>query len=328
MGYMTRTFSTKNTPLFVVVLCALVLLLTVPRTAYAQTVHDSDNPQTAATDLQDTHIWPETDASALRSRLLLTNGITTIEGTSGGGIASGAVIAGNETRDVIGVSGHFSLAEFPDYRLQTHGVAIGLYNRIELSYARQNLDTRDVGAALGLGEGFTFNQDVFGAKLRILGEIVYGNPLVPQIAIGIQHKRNLDGNIVRAVGAQTDTGTDFYVSATKLFLAPSIFANATLRYTKANQGGLLGFGGDRDAHRSLQFEGSLGYQFSRRLIVGGEYRSKPDNLAFAHEDDWLDVFAAYAINHNLTLTAAYLDLGSVATADSQRGGMLSLQAAF
>ena len=325
---MTTNSGPKNANLCLLVSYALILSLTAPGPAYAQVGQDSENARTAGMEPQDTHVWPETDGSALRSKLLLTNGITTIEGTSGGGIASGAMIAGNETRDGIGVSGHFSLAEFPDYRLQTHGAAIGIHNRIEFSYARQNLDTRNVGTALGLGEGFTFNQDVYGAKLRVLGEMVYGNPLVPQIAIGIQHKRNRDGAIVRAVGARSDKGTDFYISATKLFLAPSIFANATVRYTKANQGGLLGFGGDGNADRSLQFEGSLGYQFSRQLIVGGEYRTKPDNLGFAHESDWLDVFAAYAINRNLTLTAAYVDLGSVATVNNQRGGMLSLQAAF
>jgi len=269
-----------------------------------------------------------TDKPARRGKLLLTNGITGIEGASGGGIASAATIAGNGTKDQIGLSAHLSIAEFPDYGLVTYGAAIGLYDRLELSYARQNFDTKGVGAALGLGYGFTLNQDIYGAKLRVLGDMVYGDPLLPQIAVGVQHKRNLDGGVTAAVGARNDSGTDFYVSATKLFLAQSLFANATLRYTKANQNGLLGFGGDLNGDYSLQFEGSLGYQFSRRLLVGGEYRTKPDNLSIAREDDWLDIFAAYAISRNITATAAYVDLGSVATAEDQRGGMLSVQAAF
>ncbi|MEH6790677.1 DUF3034 family protein [Parasphingorhabdus sp.] len=261
-------------------------------------------------------------------KLLLTNGVTTVEGSSGGGLATWSVIAGNETRNGIGVSGHITLVELPDYRLQNHGVAVGLFDGVELSYARQNLDTKAMGAALGLGQGYMINQDIFGAKMRIAGDLVYGDPLMPQIAIGVQHKRNLDGNVTGAVGAADSDGTDYYVSATKLFLSHSLLANATVRYTNANQGGLLGFGGDRNADKSLQFEGSLAYQLSRKLVIGGEYRTKPDNLSFAREDDWFDAFAAFAITRNLTVTAAYADLGSVATADKQRGALFSLQAAF
>ncbi|MGQ3179095.1 MAG: DUF3034 family protein, partial [Blastomonas fulva] len=58
------------------------------------------------------------------------------------------------------------------------------------------------------------------------------------------------------------------------------------------------------------------------------YRTKPDNLAIAREDDWVDLFADYALTRNVTVTAAYVDLGSVATAEKQRGAFLSLQAAF
>ena len=63
-------------------------------------------------------------------------------------------------------------------------------------------------------------------------------------------------------------------------------------------------------------------------MIGGEYRTKPDNLSFAKEDDWFDLFAVYAINRNLSVTAAYADLGSVATAVKQRGALFSLQTAF
>lgn len=272
----------------------------------------------------------QAQAEELRNggKLLLTNGITTVEGSSGGGLASWSVVAGNETSNGVGASGHVTIVELPDYRLQNHGLAIGLFDRVELSYARQNLDTKSIGAALGLGHGYKINQDIFGAKLRVVGDLVYGDPLLPQIAVGVQHKRNHDGNVTSAVGASSDKGTDYYLSATKLFLSESILANATIRYTNANQAGLLGFGGDRDSEKSLQLEGSLAYQLSRKLVIGGEYRTKPDNLSFAREDDWFDVFAVFAINRNLTVTAAYADLGSVATATGQRGALLSLQTAF
>jgi hypothetical protein len=217
--------------------------------------------------------------------------------------------------------------ELPDFGWESHGVSVGIANRVELSYARQNFDTRAVGAALGIGQGYTLNQDAFGAKVRLFGDLVYGNPLLPEVSVGIQHKRNLDGPIALAVGASSDSGTDFTLSATKLFLARSILVNVTARSTAANQGGLLGFGSATGKGRSLQFEGSLAYQLSRRAVVGAEVRTKPDNLGIG-EDDWMDLFVAYAVTKNLTVTAAYADLGSIATFENQRGAYLSAQIAF
>jgi hypothetical protein len=269
------------------------------------------------------------DAPAIDGgKLLLTNGVSTIEGTSGGGLATWATIAGRETDRGIGLSGHVTLIELPDYGWQSHGVSVAIANRVELSYARQNFDTRDVGTALGLGEGYTLNQDVFGAKLRVVGDVVYGDPLLPQISVGVEHKRNRDTPVALAVGAAHGRGTDLTLSATKLFLSHSLLVNATARLTKANQTGLLGFGTAGNDKHSLQFEGSVAYQLSRRAVIGGEYRTKPDNLAIARENDWWDLFAAYALTRNLTVTAAYVDLGSITTFDKQRGGFLSAQLAF
>lgn len=261
-------------------------------------------------------------------KLLLTNGVSTIEGSGGGGLATWGTIAGNATQEGIGGSVHGTIIELPDYNWTSYGVSLGFFDRLELSYARQNLDTIDIGTALGLGRGYTLNQDVFGAKLKLAGDVVYGDALMPQIAIGVQHKRSSDDAVVAAVGAASPHGTDFYISATKLFLSHSLLANATVRFTKANQAGLLGFGSATQTNHKPQFEGSIAYQFSRRFVVGGEYRTKPDNLAIAREDDWVDLFAAYALTRNVTFTAAYVDLGSIATAEKQRGAFLSLQAAF
>ncbi|WP_233994251.1 DUF3034 family protein [Porphyrobacter sp. AAP60] len=260
-------------------------------------------------------------------KLLLTNGISTVEGSSGGGIARWATIGGRQMPGGIGISGHATAVELPDFGWRSYGVAVGFGDRLELSYARANFDTRDVGALLGIGQGYTFNQDIYGAKLRLAGDVVYGTSWLPQIAVGIEHKRNLDGGLVQALGAGDDSGTDYTISATKLLLARSVLVNATLRYTEANQLGLLGFGSAAGEEYKLQFEGSLGYQLSRRAVIGAEYRTKPDNLGLG-EDDWMDIFAAYALTDNLTLAAAYVDLGSIATISGQRGGFLSAQIAF
>lgn len=261
-------------------------------------------------------------------KLILTNGVSTIEGSGGGGLATWATISGMGTNRALGISAHVTGLELPDFRLDTHGVAIGIRDRAELAYARQNFNTRNVGAALGLGKGFQFNQDIFSAKVRLAGDLVYGPEFLPQISVGVEHKRNLDGAVVRAVGARASTGTDFTVNATKLFLGASVLVNATVRLTKANQFGLLGFGGDKRAGRSVQFEGSLGYLVTPRLVIGGEWRTRPDNLGIAREDDAKDLFAAWAVSRHVTVTAAYVDVGSVATFANQRGGLLSLQLAY
>ncbi len=285
------------------VLSLVVTILTAPQSVLAKPAFDS-------------------------GKLILTNGVSTIEGSGGGGLATWATISGMGTDRAYGISAHVTVVELPDFRLESHGVAIGIHDRLEIAYARQNFNTRHVGAALGLGDGFTFNQDIFSAKLRLAGDLVYGPALLPQISVGMEHKRNLDGAVVRAVGARSATGTDFTVSATKLFLSASVLANATVRVTKANQFGLLGFGGDKHAQRSVQFEGSLALMLSPRLVIGGELRTRPDNLGIAREDAAKDLFAAWAVGRHVTVTAAYVDIGSVATVAGQRGGLLSLQLAY
>jgi len=74
--------------------------------------------------------------------------------------------------------------------------------------------------------------------------ILDSDSLMPQIAVGLQYKTlgstGLDATL-NAPGAKR-SGTDFYVSATKLFLGQSLLVNGTLRATQANQNSLLGYG--------------------------------------------------------------------------------------
>jgi hypothetical protein len=262
-------------------------------------------------------------------KLLLTGGVSTIEGSGGGGIATWATVTGYGEEDGIGGNVHATLIDLPDYQFRTTGLAVGLWDRVELSVARQEFDTGDTGVQLGLGQGFTFTQDVIGVKVRLIGDAVYDQDRwLPQISVGAQHKSNDQGAVIAFVGGQEDQGTDFYVSATRLFLAESVLVSGTVRWTNANQTGLLGFGGDANNDREAQFEGSVGWLLNRNLVVGGEYRTKPDNLSFAPEDDWFDLYAAWAINKHLSVTAAWADLGSIATFDQQRGLYLSVQAGF
>jgi len=262
-------------------------------------------------------------------KLLLTGGVTQLEGSAGGGLTPWAVIGGYGTRDQIGANAFLTNVRADDYELLSGGVLVGVRDRVELSFARQDFDTKAVGGALGLGTGFKFKQDIIGLKVKLAGDAVLEqDDWMPQISVGLQHKKNKQGAIVRAVGAKDDTGTDFYVSATKLLLDKSLLLNGTIRATKANQIGILGFGGDKSDSYKAQFEGSIAYLINRKLAVGVEWRTKPDNLGIAKEEDWYDIFVAWAPSKNVSVVLAYAQLGNIVIRDNQKATYLSVQVGF
>lgn len=262
-------------------------------------------------------------------RLLATAGVSQVEGAGGGGLVPWALITGYGTRDAIGANAHYTVVALPDFTLQTGGIAVGLFNRVELSAARQAFNTHSAGGSLGLGNGFTFHQNVFGAKVRILGDAVYDQDRwMPQVAAGIQYKSNDRGSVLRSIGARDSNGIDYYLSASKLLLAQSVLLNGTVRETRANQFGLLGFGGDKNNDYSTEFEGSAALLLSRQLAVGAEYRTKPNNLSFAKEEYAADLFLAYFFNKHVSATLALVDLGDVAKQTGQQGFYVSLQVGF
>jgi len=259
-------------------------------------------------------------------RLLMTGGVSQVEGAGGGGLAPWALITGYGSEDSVGANAHYTHVVLPDFTLRSAGAAVGLFDRVEISYAHLWFDTEQAGATLGLGRGFTFKQDVVGAKVRLIGDAVYDQDRwLPQVSAGVQYKSTQDGAILNAVGASRDDDFDYYLAASKLFLGQNILTNVTVRMTRANQLGLLGYGGDANDKRKPQLEGSAAYLLTRKLALGAEYRMKPDNLGFAEEDDAYDIFAAWFPSKNVSLTAAYVDLGDIALHGPQRGLYLSVQ---
>ncbi|RYX97606.1 MAG: DUF3034 family protein [Comamonadaceae bacterium] len=286
-------------------------------------------------------------AHAETGKLLLTGGVSSIDGAAGGGLTPWAMIGTNATEGETGVSGFFTHAGTKDYGLNIAGAAVGFHDRFELSVARQDFDTKGTGAALGL-PGLHLKQTIVGAKARVLGDaILDSDRLMPQVAVGIEYKTlastGLDGTL-DALGAKRH-GTDFYVSASKLFLGQSLLLNGTLRATRANQNGLLGYGatlGGSEDKYSLQPEFSIAYLVSKNVAVGAEYRSMRNKLETAgkaaglgnglRSQDWKDVFVAWAPNKNVSFTLAYVDLGVIVPATTanrkQTGYYLSAQVAF
>ncbi|MBO9740690.1 DUF3034 family protein [Xanthomonas axonopodis pv. begoniae] len=262
-------------------------------------------------------------------RLLATGGVSMIEGSSGGGIVPWATLSGYGTRDELGTVAFATHVDSGDYRLDVQGAALTVGNRLELSLARQRLDLGALQDRLGLPWN-ALGQDVFGAKWRVAGDLVYGH--APQVSLGVQYKRLRNGTLPLAIGARDDHGTDIYVSASRLLLQGAagyqLLLNGTLRATRANQTGLLGFGGDRRNSYRLVPEVSAAVVLSPSWAVGAEYRGKPNNLGFAREQAWADAFVAWFPSKHVSLTAAWADLGDIATLADQRGPYLSLQVAF
>jgi hypothetical protein len=153
--------------------------------------------------------------------------------------------------------------------------------------------------------------------------------MLPQVSIGLQHKRNTDMTIPTAIGARSGSDTDFYVSATKIWLAGlmgrNVLGNLTLRATRANQLGLLGFGGDKKNSRSLQPELALAVLLRDNLALGVEHRWKPDNLSVFKEEDFSDVFLAWFPHRHVAVTAAWARLGTIAGKPKQDGTYISVQ---
>jgi hypothetical protein len=260
-----------------------------------------------------------------RSRLIGTGGLLQVEGAGGGGLVPWATMSGYADTDQWNLSAAVSHVNVDDFSLDVGALAASWNNRVEVSLARQRFDLQDLGAALGR-PGQNLEQDVLGLKFRVLGDFVYGD--APQVSLGVQYKRNRHGGLVQSLGARDDSGIDLYASVSRVFLAGvgdrNAFANATVRLTRANQLGLVGFGGAVGNDYEPMLELSAGVFLSPRIALGAEYRQKPDNLAGIREDDWVDVFVAMYPNKHVSLVAAWVDLGDIAGQGDQQGAYLSV----
>ena len=294
------------------------------------------------------------------SRLIASGGITGFEGTAGGGITPWAFIGGYTSKEEISYSANVQYLSLNDYSLTTAGAGISLFDRVEISIQRQRLDisaglTSNVFALLTEGavtnaNSTTIEQDIVGAKVKLFGDGVFTqNSWAPQIALGAQYKKNRDVDsslslpdgtvplpevgVPLLLGAKDDSGTDIYLSATKLWLGtPSgynLLTNLTARYTKANVFGLLGFGAEGNDNAKVEWEGSVAVLISPTTAIGTEFRTQTNRLGgLAEEDTVIDAFIAYFPNKSISITAAYVDLGNLPLQESSSGFYLTVNGNF
>lgn len=271
-----------------------------------------------------------TDADpSLSGKLLLTGGVTQLEGSGGGGLTPWALIGGYGTDNQIGANAFYTHVNVQDYSLNDVGAMVGLFDRVEFSIAQQRFNTENVGAELGLGRGFTFDQNIIGLKVRLFGDAVLEqDSWIPEVSVGAQYKTDNQTAVLHYIGAASDEGTDYYIAATKLFLSQSVLVDATVRFTKSNQMGILGFGGPLSNNYKAEFEGSVAYLLSRNWAIGAEYRQMPNNLSIAKQDNWYDAFVAWAPIKHVSLTVAYANLGNIVIKNNQHGVYASVQVGF
>lgn len=267
-------------------------------------------------------------AHGASGRLLATGGVTEFEGSGGGGLTPWALITGLGTNAQLGASADCTYIKPQHFALTSCGAALGIDNRVELSYAHQTFNLDDVAP------GKSIEQNIFGAKVRLLGDaVVDQDRWWPQVSAGLQYKRNEDFDFIpRLIGARGASGTDLIFSATKVYLAGPFahtwLVDVTMRATKANQFGILGFGGDRSDAYSVEPEGSLAVFLTDSLVLGGEYRGKPNKLSAFREQSAHDAFLAWFPVKFVSVTAAYVDLGNIATHDGQHGWYIALQGSY
>ena len=101
-----------------------------------------------------------------------------------GGLTPWALIGGYGARDQVGGNVFRTRVDVDDYALDSTGALLGLFDRLELSVARQRFDTRDVGAALGMGRGFAIRQDIVGLNIPT------GIPLVYELDTALRPVKN------------------------------------------------------------------------------------------------------------------------------------------
>jgi hypothetical protein len=260
--------------------------------------------------------------AAAGDRLQWTGAVTDIEGSAGGGLVPWALIGGLETDSEVGATGFATYDATGDFSLRAAGASIDVDDRVEISFARQRFDAASVLPGLTLG------QDIVGLKVRLIGDAVFApDRWLPEISLGAEGKRTLDfDQVPRAVGAAHGEDVDLYLAASKLYFAAlagrNVIVDLTLRRTRANQFGLLGFGGDGSGYR-YEPEASAGVFLTDGLLLGAEYRHKSGNLEAFREDSAGDVFVAWGPWKSLSLTAAWTDLGRIAGKTAQRGYYLS-----
>ncbi|SEO67399.1 DUF3034 family protein [Aquisalimonas asiatica] len=243
-----------------------------------------------------------------------------IEGAAGGILTPGPQLAG--TGDPVSGNVAITHARLTDVQFTAIGASLTLDDRLELSAAQPNL---------GAGSSDDVRQNVFAARLRLAGSA--SAPLRPAASLGVTHRRQRDFGLEERIGMAPERRNDWDATLStgggyRFGPAQAVLLHATARYTRANSGGLFGFGNaENDQHR-VQLEGAIHTSLTRRLSLSGEYREHRHQPAADPGDPWWSAYAGYGINDEVHLALGWQDLGRLGGKPRQNGPFIALRGRY
>jgi hypothetical protein len=193
----------------------------------------------------------------------------------------------------------------------TFGVSETFFKRLELSYGHETVALEAVD---------NIYKNNIGAKLLVIEE----GDVIPAVSVGAIWKHTT----LDVPDGVDDSGTDYYVVATKLIKAlpaPVLLSGGVLS-TKGRTTGVLGF----DEKRDETFFGNIDVIPLENVAVGFEYKQGAKFDDFKNANYW-DAHIAWFVNKNLTLVGAYVNSGdheSTSTVGLGNGVVFSIQYAF
>lgn len=238
----------------------------------------------------------------------------------------------------------YSYMNISTKHLHTFAITQTFYNRIEIGYALGHLWLGSVYDDIKKAGLNPVRKDVylhhFNFRAKLIEENSCDLPL-PALTAGVHFKYNegLDdinrrvGNAFNSIGYDKPYGTDFTLTATKMFpellCGRPLILTAGLRFSKAAQLGLLGFG---HSYRAT-FEGSVVALPTDWLVLGYEFRQKKSpysemNGLVGSEDAWQAISASVIVNKHLTISALGGLCGNIANANADTTWGLQIRYEF
>jgi hypothetical protein len=189
----------------------------------------------------------------------------------------------------------------------TIGIADTFFKRLELSYGYESVN---LGSKLfALNQTLPFSQNIhksnIGAKILLLEENSFDTKFVPAVSVGAIYKTTSFD--VAKLGNNSDKGGfDAYFVATKLIpeLPRPVLLSAGALLTSGQVNGILGFNDKYDT----VFFGNIDVLPLDNVAIGFEFKQGARFITFKNASYW-NVHAAWFVNKNLSLVAAYADAG-------------------
>jgi len=216
-----------------------------------------------------------------------------------------------------------------DKTLSAVVVSLPVTERIEVGLSHQSLHLGSLRSRVGRATTLDMGThhvavETVSLKYVVVPEGGLSLDWMPAVAVGAHYKRNCEilrinrklRGALRWMGVDDDDGIDFTVTASRQFdspLAGPVLVSGGIRFTESNQTGFFGF---TDGYRAA-FEGNISFSITERLVVGAEYRQKPDRLRrvgslYRPEDDFWAIYAGYRIDDHLSVGLGWVNLGRVA----------------